>query len=383
MITFRKNKYLWLLIIFVAGCGNKDNILDSSNIPYKNDNIILNFAAKRLDRAKNSAESANLGESFYLEIGKYKGVESKIWMRFKDFPEDIEVTSAYLKLIPNYVYGEDNAPFTAKVYEPIEMLTNELEYDLNYYPDEFGSFTVSNSYEEPDSVFIDPELINKWVQAGPDSSINKGMLLVFEEDASFLKEYFSLNTATIDVDKIPKLYFTFIREGVIRDSIFAPNGGDVFLIKGADPDTTSEIILSNFDIYRSILYFDVSEIPKSAIVNKAILHIENDPDLSNVKTFEEKIISTPLLSADWDAVEISTGTKKTGTFSRSGLEINIRNFVRDWVNGSMINNGLLLYSETEGTDARYFKFIKTQADTLFSPRLEIYYSVPPEKHFEK
>ncbi|MFC1724504.1 DNRLRE domain-containing protein [candidate division KSB1 bacterium] len=384
MITFRKNKYLWLLIIFAAACGNKDNILDSSSIPFKNDNVILNYTAKRLDRVRNFTSPVNLGESFYLELGKYKSVESKIWMQFKGFPEDVEVISAYLKLVPNHVYGEGNTPFTAGVYEPIEMLTNELEYDLAYYPEDYGSFEVSSTNEQADSVFIDPQLINRWVEAGIDTlnEINKGMLVVFNDDASFLKEYYSLNTAEIDIDKIPKLYFSFIREGVIRDSIYAPYN-DVFLIKGAEPDTTSEIILSNFDIYRSILFFDVSDIPKSAVVNKALLHIDNDPDFSNVKSFEEVMISTPLLSADWDSAEINTNTKKTGTFTRSGLEINIQTYVRNWVNGSLINNGILLYSETEGTDARYFKFKKTQTDTLFSPRLEIYYSVPPEKHFEK
>ena len=380
----KKYMLIYLLAAMVFSCGKKDNILDSDKYPYKDNNIDLQYTTKKVLRSKNVTVAVDIQKSEKLELGKYKRVESNILLHFPDLPDSIEVTSAYIKLMPGYVYGAGTPSFDAYVYEPVEKWAYNLREDIDYFPIEYGSFTVSGNVDPyADSVFVDVTLVNRWLKSPSNPDVqNNGILIKFDDNASFMKEYYSVNALYKGVDYIPKLYFKFERKGVVRDSIFGADSS-LFLIKTEEPDTTTEVLINNFTGYRSILFFDISEIPTSAIVNKATLYFDTDADKSNVKDFNELLSVSILTSSDWDSTEFNSNTKRTGKFTESTLEINVRDFIANWVYGNYVNNGFILYSQTEGLDARYFSLKKTQQDSLYSPRLEVFYSVPPEKHFEK
>lgn len=384
MVTMKKYMMLNLLIMLIFACGKKDNILDSDKYPYKDNNISLQFTAKKMIKSKNFTTNVDIQNSVYLELGKYKRVESSILLHFPNLPDSIEITSAYVKLMPGYIYGTGTPSFNAYVYEPSVEWDYDLREEIEYYPTEYGSFIVSSNVNPySDSVFVDVSLVNKWLKSPSNPVVqNNGILIKFDDNASFIKEYYSEDALYMGVDYIPKLYFEFERNGVVRDSIFGADSS-MFLIKTEEPDTTTEILINNFTGYRSILWFDLSGIPQSAVINKAILNFDTDANSSSVKDYEELLCVSILTSSDWDSTEFSSSTKRTGTFTESALEINVRDFVAAWIAGSYVNNGFILYSYTEGLDARYFSLKKTEPDTLYSPRLEILYSVPPEKHFEK
>jgi len=372
-------KYIYLLVLIqlIAGCSDSNNILESDNFPYKKDNIILQYIEKAPSKTKNYSIDLSTMQSPFLEIGKYKRIESRILMKFTGFPDDVNIIEAYLRLYPYYIYGEGKPEFNAKIYKILSDWDGFSYNDISHSFTEYGSFNVQNNLQ-PDSVFIGEDLIQNWINQENDSLIF-GFMIDFD-NAEFIKEYYSVNAEN---DKVPILYLKYLQNEQVRDTVMIPNT-DLFLTKFEKPDTTEEYIVNNTPGYRAVLFFDLTDIPKYSVVNKAILHFDVDYNASLLKqTEDEYIAASPLTDSQWDSVKYNNNAVRKGKFTQSGLDIPVREFVRDWVSGYNENNGILVLSNSEGIDVRYYRLLKVAGDSLSSPRLNIYYSVPPKKHFEQ
>ncbi|WP_425449025.1 DNRLRE domain-containing protein [Dethiothermospora halolimnae] len=168
------------------------------------------------------------------------------------------------------------------------------------------------------------------------------------------------------------------------------------IIKPPDNDTyiNSNIPYQNFNdyyalfvgkyppdvIYRSLLSFDLSQLPKGYIIKKAELElyiIRND-NPSYTKYYN---ISRVRENFDYETVNyvnqptISTevsGTLIVNNELNSYITADITPLVRSWYNGEYPNYGLMIYSADETVDSLLAFYSMDSTDELFIPKLNIY-----------
>ena len=150
---------------------------------------------------------------------------------------------------------------------------------------------------------------------------------------------------------------------------------------------------------RSLLLFDVSEIPQEATVHKALLtfHTEQDqiwmPDNSDAASFTVAagiIDSTSkwqdpaniVLDSRYSrATDVATGENDTFAFDSPGATRTMALFVQRWVSAPSANFGILLHPFSETNDFSEMAFKSGLSDVGALPTLEITYSLPPAHRF--
>ncbi len=228
------------------------------------------------------------------------------------------------------------------------------------------------------SIELDTVMVREWYRSGQTSY---GVLLVPTPTSTIIRGF-----SAFDYDSShfwPKLEVIATdanRTGRFRDTtVFqSPAGADAY-VANADPfPIDSERIYTQAGIvYRSVLKFDVSRLPRGAIINSAELQLERDGALSKVFGFSPD--PTPVVHAITRSDSVvfespfSSGALKGS--SPTTFAFDVRRQVQLWVNGA--NHGLLLRQAlaNEINTLDLFVFYGSRAaDPAKRPRVVIKYT---------
>ena len=225
---------------------------------------------------------------------------------------------------------------------------------------------------------------------GLDDEANFGILLK-SENASFLSELTSS-----DGIYTPAQLAVVVKDGegnVNNDTVFVWRDASLIqYLNTVDENTLvtgDELRVGNTSGFKSLLRFDLSDIPESANVNQA--QITFYADTLKSETTREDISMTSLAVVETDSVwmpatiefDVTAGASKAMNSSQEKLQFTLTTVVQKWLLGQK-NNGIVLQSSdfsVGATVAEMFFHSGTQDSTL-APQLRITYSVPPENKFE-
>jgi len=154
--------------------------------------------------------------------------------------------------------------------------------------------------------------------------------------------------------------------------------------------------VGNASGYSSLIKFDVSAIPAQATIHRALLKFYIDEESSLTKTDASMFISAARIGGDslWQptTIEIDSSTmpaydeassvNETFAFDGATSAQAVSRIVQDWVSREETPNyGFLIMPRYPGEDFQEIALKTGATDSLFSPTLEITYSLPPSHRF--
>jgi len=231
------------------------------------------------------------------------------------------------------------------------------------------------------SIDLDTAMAREWMvtPTSTDYTLRYGIILVPTASANVVRGFHSFeNDSTIWVPSVRIICQNVA--GTVRDTATYNLGVDTFVgnVDGLDSDPKLAYLQAGI-VYRSIVNFDVSVLPKGAIVNNALLTLHRDPATSRLNRFAgDTTVAVHLMegSTTTSAFEATSATARLVPGSPTTYTADIAHIVQSWVRGP--NYGLLLRTngarEFQGFDL--VTLYNHLADAPLVPRLKIIYSVP-------
>lgn len=334
-----------------------------------------------------------------LLLGANQNVQAYFLLRFTSFSgiDTANVQSAVLTLQQKFHYGDGDS-FAVKVY-PVSAEWDESTVQWNNIKDSYDAGSVVGEFSVPpaDSAVINvnltPALVNNWISQGS----NNGILFVSEQ-APFMAEFYSSESSsgwarisiahrqksgTLDTTKVEVVY----------DATLLQYNAEI-------PENTlqqdvNRLRIGNLTGYRSLLGFDLSQIPMASTIHQAYLILHVDKANSYTRSFGVSFAATVVVADSlWGPTTLkldSLYTSPTGiavsdneTFEFTSSEANqlLTARVQSWVLKKQPNYGLMVYSGEMGANAAEMSFYSGIEDTTLAPRLRITYSLPSINRFQ-
>ncbi len=309
-----------------------------------------------------------------------------------NFPaqDTIAVFSATLTLHAFTWYGNPGAPFGFTVHRINQSWSS---YTLTWDSVQTGFYESlpRGSYNGPlvgdttlITVSLDTAMVREWF-ATPTTTTTTQFGIVLVPTASTQNAIRGF--AEFGVGDSTSYYPTLkvIKGNVSGTSLDTSvyNGGqDTFL--GNDDHGTApspSLYVQGGVVYRSALWFDISSIPRGAILNSAVLSLDLDYASSHISKFVTDTSLSAQLLGD-STTFTSFATENSSTFGRkiagsaSTFEFKIRATAQSWVRGP--NYGILIRVPTarEFTTPDLYVFYSNTASTpALRPRLRLVYSI--------
>ncbi|MBN1465767.1 DNRLRE domain-containing protein [candidate division KSB1 bacterium] len=315
-----------------------------------------------------------------------------------------ELVSAKLALRSSFHMGEAT-PFTvtahrvAAEWAESSVLWQDVKDSYQADPVETFEFTPRDT-----TWHIIPmtnlAFMKEWISDAHQSSQDiHGLLLKFERasggsilassEATLYPPYFEIVTRADD----SSLDTTTAK--LSHDASLVLNGTNV------PPETLENdpatLRIGNGSGYRSLLLFDLAQIPREATIHQALLTFKTDraeiyvPDASVGVTFS--VAARALVDSSWTptsiaidssasaAVDVASGTDDSFAFDSASPVQSVSQIVQRWVSEIAPNYGLMIYPYYQNSDFQEMAFMSGVADANSAPTLVITYSLPPAHRF--
>lgn len=304
--------------------------------------------------------------------------------------DTIAVYSATLRLHAVNWYGNPGAPFGFTVHRvghswsSYTLLWDSIQTGF-YESLSRGSYDGSLVGDTADiTVSLDTAMVREWfATATPTTTTQFGIVLVPSASTQNAVRGFTPFAVADSASYLPTL--TVIAgsvSGPSRDTSVFTSGQDTFVGNddhGTPPST--KLYVQGGVHYRSALWFDVSSIPRGAILNRAVLSLDLDYASSHIAKFVTDTSLSAHLLGD-STTYTSFSTEDASTFGRrvadsaTTFAFNIRAAAQSWVRGP--NYGILIRvpSAREFSAPDLFVFhSNTASPPSLRPRLRIVYSI--------
>jgi len=315
-----------------------------------------------------------------LLIGKKANVESSLLLKFflaltdtlaNDLLNDrINVLSAKVLLAQTYTFGDSTAPFDFSVHNIISSwsdssFTADSLPLLQFDPADAAS---NINFISGDTLEFDLNIQNvlTWLKVRADTNIadDNGIFIKPSDNAQKIAG-FSI---------IPELIIFIEKPGVYQDSLTFGPSSEINAVTGSVPAVSSEnIVVQNSVLFESKLWFDLSSIPKTALINYAELTLTLDTNETITGSAYTGYIRAFFLT---DSLNNSIDSINLASITRSGnlYKGDITHYVQNWVNGTD-NQGMLLTPVMTGEGVELLSFKgSSSADLSVRPRLKIVYT---------
>lgn len=382
------NKFIIIVLIagIIISCSEDPNSVGSLLIPEKD---ILK--SKTIELSGESVESFKkdsvlFGSSSALLLGNYNNVSSKVLLAFLiTLPDSIKdpysnneanLKSAWIEIYPNYWLGDKiNIDFTA---HKINTAWNPLlvnDDSISIIESSLGeNILTSLSYVEGDTVIgftIDENLVENWVKRSFDSSVESNYGLLLEPTAGTSTIFGFQALSGFPLSQYTTLHLEFEKPGEFVDTVLANPNLDLHRPAGEKlPDPNNGIILQSGIISRGKIKINTDDIPKSIVVNNALLDIY-------IQSSEEGTVSSDTIAVSFlSNFSNSTVNEEFGRYplvkEENKYSGDIRQFVERWIDGEE-NEGLEIKLSDESRSANSVTIYGTN-EIAFTPKLTIYYT---------
>lgn len=432
------SKIIWLLsVLTLAAC---DETIDDIGIEgidqealggrFRKDTLF----ADQLTNAVSFMDSVPTSLTDRLYLGAVDGNEFRIIFYF-NIPADAESVivlpnTTRLNLTYAGAYGGTGS-FTASVYpvqrawESADLRWNRFQPGVDYGTVPIVQFnvTATDSSKVQQTIPLPRDTVQQWVYARTDTTRhNYGILIDFPANPGFVAQFYGANVTqaasatTPDKAYAPSLVFEYqkvLKSGqifydsatvfpIVLSGYGSYNGGrQGYLYRDVNPRPASELNVGSGVIYHTLLRFNTNNIPHGATISRADLVLNIDPagdyrrqtgdsiSLQTVRTATDTSGWTPgnvVVSGDdysWLTYDNLSQRWLTDNAADDTLRFTITRQFQKWVNNPSSNCGLQIYNARElkgGYDRLYRLRIYNNytLDKYRSPRIIIYYTLPPE-----
>jgi len=332
-------------------------------------------------------------------VGRSGAYEARLVIQFTPsyFPlrDTALVYAATLRLKSVSWFGDSSGFLSFNVY-PVTRSWNPaaLTWDTlqaGFYDQSTVRGTFSGG-AAPDSQWIsiplDTAMVRQWLASAPTTGLtNYGVALVPVAGSTLIRGFHQYSS---DTSLTPTLeIIAGSPTGAQRDTnqyricydSFAGNIDNLV----SDP---SLIYVQSGVVYRSLIHFNLSFIPRGALVTSAEMLLERDPATSLLNRFSgtPEVVAHQLTNSSdntvYDQIQYETGTLKSGTDNTFSFDL--RHEVQLWLKGT--NNGVIIagtnyfdrYSlrDSERISLDRYTFFSHRASTpARRPRVKILYAV--------
>lgn len=286
------------------------------------------------------------------------------------------VEYANVTMYPNYVYGDSNLTMDFSVHRVSNDWTaagvdadsiaylgidaNDLSTNRNF-TDTVVTFDLNKSY------MLD---ILKYAS---DSTLGRDYGLYLKPSGSSRKVV-GFNAISTSSSTYTTIKIVLVKSGVYSDTLAFVPWKEASIVSGTMPSVSSEdMVVQSGLVVNSKLVFDVSAIPKNALINYANLTLTVDTVATVVGSSYNNYLTIKLLT---DSTARAYDSTQTITLSRSGntFQGNIATYVQNWVDKS-VNEGLLIqtYAQIDGLELFALK-ASNAANRTLRPRIQITYT---------
>ncbi len=384
---------LVLPVLIFTSCYNDPNstghgLLDPEDfIEIKTFNSVRDSVSQEFEQL---IQVENLGSARRILVGKYKDLTASALLRFEFvFTEEIKsllkenkitVSSAKLKVYPIYKFGDSTRTnFRFNVHEIKSWWDSDQFTSDSLTPSHFDydNSPLESNFTDGDSVIscvLPNEKVLEWMKAIADTGIKNpsGIYLKPSAGSNFIRGFRAIGPST----NISAIEVAFSKDGSTNDTINAITVSDVYVVTTTENYNNPLLItLQSGVLSKSKLKFDLSSIPRSAIINYAILELTRNMSNSEFGTsFQDSIYVLRLT----DSVKISIDSNFAPVLVQTRTDIyerNISRIVQDWLNTGM-NYGLLLSPRDPDGGVERFSFESSNAaDADKKPKLRVYYTI--------
>jgi hypothetical protein len=357
-----------VIIVFVV-----INFLSCSDDPtsigidlLEGDYLIVNTFDTQDDTVSQSSsffkEVIPLGFSSKVLIGKRDELEATTLMDFLFFIEDslrqdfldgnIAVTQAFIELTPTYIYTDSIAEYDFAVHE---VTSN---WSIGFTSDSLDNLSfnledLSSNKNFTDSIYtfdLDDNFVLQWIKNTIDTSLgeNNGIYIIPTMSTDKVVGFQALTTTSSDA---AKLKVVIEKAGSFVDTIRAFIFADVSAVVADLPVLpVVDIGVQASTTIQSRLFFDLSEVPRDIIINKAELILTEDTVSSITgSTFNSNLAVFKITDSSDVTIDESRGIllgKNNNIFTG-----NITSFITSWIT-SEDNQGMVIRSAslTEGLE---------------------------------
>jgi hypothetical protein len=314
--------------------------------------------------------------------GGYQAVAA---IQFQGFPtrDTVRVFSATVTLRCLSWSGDSTADLLFRVYRITRGWNSSTAtwdtLQTNFYDPSSDPLAVRSIPTLADtqsiSFAIDTAMVREWLATGTDSTNTKYGIVLFPDPACRIVRGF--NAFAYDSTQFWPLLTVVAgnQDGSSLDTSTFAAGVNSFFGNIDNLNADAGLIYAQCGVdYRSTLSFDLSFVPRGAIVNRADLYLTRDPATSRLTKFSDSsfTVQASLSTTDHTLLDYSYAVGVRMTDSAQTFHADIRRPAQLWVHGE--NNGLTvspsLLDDNRSFDLLTFKSA-TAANAADRPRLRI------------
>lgn len=355
-----KYRFLFLAVTIICLLGILSCSDDPSSIGIdllEGDFVIISTFDTRDDTVSQSSsffkEVVPLGLSSKVLIGRRDDLEATTLMDFAFFIVDslrqdfldgnITVTQAFIELSPIYTYTDEAAEYDFTVHKiksdwSITEFTSDSLANLSYDEND-----LSSNKNFTDSIYtfdLNNEFVLQWIKITIDSSLgeNNGIYIKPTMNTGKVVGFQALTTISSDA---AKFIVVIEKQGSFADTISAFIFADVSAVIANLPVLPAEDIgVQSSTTIQSKLFFDLSDVPRDIIINKAELILTEDT-LSSIKGSSFNPNLTVFKITDSSNVTIDEGSAITLDKENNIYTGNITSFITSWITNED-NQGMVI-----------------------------------------
>ncbi|MBI4535959.1 MAG: DNRLRE domain-containing protein, partial [Ignavibacteriae bacterium] len=299
--------------------------------------------------------------------------------------DTVNVLSAKITLRSVSWFGDSTGSFGFSVHKILEGWNQStLSWDSIQARPGFYELTERGSYsgfvEGDTSKFtfdIDTALARQWLL--PLTVASYGIVLIPTQSTNVVRGIHAFDVDSSSFYPTLEIIASNVA-GTTRDTSTYVFGFDTFVGNIDNLNANPQLLYAQAGVvYRSKIQFDVSFIPRGAIINSATLYLEKDPATSRISKFTvDSVVTVHVFRSGTDSTvfesQNSEGQRVGGTPNTFSFEA--RHAVQYWLAGT--NDGLLL-RQTDVTEYNTFDLFTFHShlatNTSLRPRLAVKYTL--------
>lgn len=332
-----------------------------------------------------------LGGSQYLLLGKTPYSESSIMLHYEIYRPDTTLTrisnneviikEAWMEMIPRYAIGDNSSAFDFTVHQ-VRTDWTETGFDRDSMNSNYLKYDPSDvkyGLVETDTTVkfsLNPEVIKEWLMYQLDKSKPKNDGIILKPgNTSKMLGFSAIQTYAIVYET--NLHLIFEYPDYYKDTLIVAPDRDVHAVtraSGFSPPVSSDFYVEAGYSLHGSLFFDVSALPKTSIINRAILELtvddskELDGDLKSDSIYVQLLADSTLHELSDDSLIVTLMVRKDNIFSGD-----ISWAIQKWLDGHD-NQGLsLTFTDELSSAARIAFYGSKNSNTALRPKLKITY----------
>jgi hypothetical protein len=386
----------WLLVLFaisvlLSACSDEpteQNALLTPHLPYvemavRETTIVADSGSTFREYAAMNGTANLVGRT-----GNYTA--SMILAFYSSYFQDrdtVRVLSAKLHLHGASFYGDSTGQvsFTVhrlnRTWSQTSFRWDSLGTDFYDASDVRGTYSGSIGKDTEEVVIdLDTVMARQWLitPTTTEASYRYGMIFVPTSSASAVRGFQSFDSDSSNW--VPHLVLICQNvAGTVTDTSTFTLGVDTFVGNIDDLNSDPRLFYLQAGVnYRSIINFNVSWIPRGAIVNNATLTVQRDPSTCFINRFaaDTSFAVHPMEGSSTTSSFGSGSTARLVSGSQTTYTADISSDVQSWVRGPNYGALLRIYGVREFETLTLVTLYGAAADNAHKPRLKIIYSVP-------